>query len=88
MNMVVALMKWRDLISEGITIGGVTLEFNPPTTDRDEKLLYGVNQSSVALANRKMEAEGSDWRFVETRRVEGVPVYELKRTGEKPDGGD
>lgn len=87
--MVSGLLQGELAVSDGITIGGVSLEFNPPTSDLDEKLVYGVNQSAIDLANRKMESEGSDWRFMEERRVNGVPVYELKRIwGESPVGGE
>jgi hypothetical protein len=66
-------------MSDKVTIGGIPLKFEPPATDSDEKYVYGVNQSVIDRANVKMEAEGSSWRFVETSRVGGVSVYELRR---------
>ena len=58
-----------------VTINGVPIKFIPPTTDPDEKLVFGVDQSVIDRANQINDG----WRFVETWRSGGVPVYELKR---------
>ena len=75
-------------MDEKVTISGVPIEFEPefrsPATDSSEELVYGVKRSVkrsvVELANRRMEAEGIEWRFVEVRNSGGVSVYELQRT--------
>lgn len=64
---------------ERITINGVPIEFNPPNGESDKKRLYGVNQSAIDSVNRNLEAECSDWRFVEAGKAGGVPIYEWKR---------
>lgn len=58
-----------------VTINGVPVEFIPPTTDPDEKLVFAVKQSVIDEANQKMDG----WKAVEVRRVASVPVYELHR---------
>jgi len=57
-----------------VTINGVPLEFIPPTTDPDEKMVIAVKRSVIDAANQRMDG----WKFVEVRRVDDVPVYELR----------
>lgn len=57
-----------------VTINGFPVEFIPPTTDPDEKMVIAVKRSVIDAANQRMDG----WKFVEVRRVDDVPVYKLR----------